>query len=265
MAGTAAPRTLTALLSKPERRPARPAPVTPTWSVTGVEHPVRKPSATPGPAPGKRVSENSLTSTLRRVPPASRRAAALPPEERREALIAATLPLVLEHGTDVSTRLIAEAAGVAEGTIFRVFPSKDDLVEAVVASAYDPSLLVDSLARIDRTAPLTVRLVAAVELVQRRLQRISHLVSALAAHRPQPEALALLVEPDRDLLRCSPQEVARRLRLVTLGLSHPRLVDADPLPAEEIVSMLLDGLRTRPATGAAVQSPAHASLGVPSC
>src|SRR3954449_2147931 len=97
--------------------------------------------------------------------PPSGRAAALPPGERREALIAATLPLVLEHGTEVSTRLIAEAAGVAEGTIFRVFPSKDDLIEAVVASAFDPSSLVEAIGRIDRSLPLDRRLTAAVELM----------------------------------------------------------------------------------------------------
>src|SRR3954453_17076875 len=97
----------------------------------------------------------------------SARAAALPPEERREALIAATLPLVLEHGTDVSTRLIAEAAGVAEGTIFRVFATKDDLIEAAIASAFDPSPLVEALGRVDRTAPLADRLPAAVPPIRR--------------------------------------------------------------------------------------------------
>src|SRR3954449_11565744 len=114
------------------------------------------------------VSEGSLSSMLPRMPPVSGRAAALPPEERREALIAATLPLVLEHGTDVSTRLIAEAAGVAEGTIFRVFPSKDDLIEAVVASAFDPSSLVEAVTQVDRTLPLADRLVAAVRVLSER-------------------------------------------------------------------------------------------------
>jgi AcrR family transcriptional regulator len=213
------------------------------------------------------------------MPGPSRRAAALPPEERREALIAATLPLVLEHGTDVSTRLIAEAAGVAEGTIFRVFPTKDDLVEAAIASAFDPSPLVDALAGVDRTAPLADRLVTAVQLMQERGRRIGHLVHAFAAHRSLPDreqfwrmraaearvvdALALLLEPDREQLRCLPQEAARRLRLITLALSSPRLVDAEPLAAQEIVSMLLDGLRVHPATAA--PSPAPASIGVPSC
>src|SRR4051795_394565 len=112
------------------------------------------------------VSEGSLSSMLRRMAPVSGRAAALPPEERREALIAATLPLVLEHGTDVSTRLIAESAGVAEGTIFRVFPTKDDLIEAAIASAFDPSSLVEAIGRIDRSLPLADRLVEAVRLMQ---------------------------------------------------------------------------------------------------
>src|SRR3954447_11362105 len=136
-------------------------------------------------APG--VSEGSLSSMLPRMAPVSGRAAALPPEERREALIAATLPLVLEHGTDVSTRLIAEAAGVAEGTIFRVFPSKDDLIEAVVASAFDPSSLVDAIGRVERSLPLADRLVAAVELMQVRGRRITGLVHAFAARGTLPD------------------------------------------------------------------------------
>jgi AcrR family transcriptional regulator len=211
------------------------------------------------------------------VPPAPRRASALPPEERREALIAATLPLVLEHGTDISTRLIAEAAGVAEGTIFRVFPSKDDLIEAVVASAFDPSPLVGAIGRIDHSLPLADRLVAAVQLMQERGRRIAGLVHAFAARRSLPDqerawriraaetrvvdALALLLDPDHDQLRCAPSEAARRLRLITLALSSPRLVDTDPLPPAEIVSLLLDGLRRH----ADAQTPAPATMGVPAC
>ena len=209
---------------------------------------------------------------------AARRAAALPPEERREALIAATLPLVLEHGTDVSTRLIAEAAGVAEGTIFRVFPSKDDLIEAVVESAFDPSSLVEAIGRIDESLPLAGRLVAAVALMQERGRRIAGLVHAFAARHTLPhherawrikaaearvvDALAVLLVPDRDQLLCSPTETGRRLRLVTLALSSRHLADTDPLPPEEIVVMFLDGLR-RPTSPAVV--PATTPIGVPAC
>jgi AcrR family transcriptional regulator len=212
------------------------------------------------------------------MPRTAGRAAALPPEERRKALMLAAVPLMLAHGTDVSTREIAEAAGVAEGTIFRVFPTKDDLVEAVVASVLDPSVLVDAIHRVDRSAPLTERLVAAVELMQERGRQVAHFLHAIAARGPAArehnlrgglerlrvvDALAVLIEPDRGQLRCSPTEAARRLRLVTTALSSPRFVADDALPAREVVSLLLDGLRARAEAGA--PRPTTTSIGVPSC
>ena len=212
--------------------------------------------------------------------PPSRRAAALPPEERREALIAATLPLVLEHGTDVSTRLIAEAAGVAEGTIFRVFATKDDLIDAVVASAFDPGEIVAGLRAIDRSAGLENRLVAAVLLHQQRVDRISDLLHAIGrrgrpgATGPGPDsrwaaqeamitdALAEVIEPDGDQLRCSALEAARRLRLISLAMSHPRLTGGHVLAAAEVVSLFLDGMRARPHSPA---DPSRPGIEVPSC
>ena len=59
------------------------------------------------------------------------RAAALPPEERRAAIIDAARPLLIEHGENVTTRQLADAAGIAEGTIFRVFADKDELLSLI--------------------------------------------------------------------------------------------------------------------------------------
>ena len=69
------------------------------------------------------------------TPTKAKRATALPPEERRSMIVAATLPLLLEHGDRVTTRQIAEAARIAEGTIFRAFADKDEIIVAVVEAA----------------------------------------------------------------------------------------------------------------------------------
>ena len=69
----------------------------------------------------------------------SPRASALSPDERRKAIVAALLPLLVERGEDVSTREIAQAAGIAEGTIFRVFPDKKSLLMAAAEEAINPS------------------------------------------------------------------------------------------------------------------------------
>ena len=77
------------------------------------------------------------------------RAAPLPLDERRAALIAATEPLLERFGRDVSTRQIAQAAGVAEGTIFRAFATKEALIDAVIEDAFDTQRTCNELAQID--------------------------------------------------------------------------------------------------------------------
>lgn len=204
------------------------------------------------------------------------RAAALPPAERRADIVAATLPLLMEHGVALTTRQIAEAAGIAEGTIFRVFADKDALIEAVVDAAFDPTPTEAALRQIDRTLPLEARLVEAVDILRRRVANIFQLMSAVGMLQNGPRAgvaklrsqpglgvLAELFEPDRERLRRDPEVAAHLLRGLTLVGTHPALTLDEPMPSAEIVSLVLDGIR-RPSTPAD-PSPAPLDTQDPAC
>jgi AcrR family transcriptional regulator len=198
----------------------------------------------------------------------SGRAPRMAPDARRAAIIAATLPLVLRHGAAVTTRQIAQAAGIAEGTIFRVFPDKESVVQAVVAEAFDPTPTLRELAVVDRELPLRERLTAAVTVLQDRLAGVFGLLNALgwtgppdregrlaAARRPpgaanQPTeinnafraAIVDLVGPDECRLRVPATELAHVLRLLVFSGTHPLIADGHQLEPEQIVAILLDGL-----------------------
>src|SRR3954447_14721236 len=94
------------------------------------------------------------------VPARAGRATPLPPDERRAAILLAVRPVLLERGAGVTSRELAEAAGVAEGTLFRVFTDKATLVREAVLAAVDPADSVPELAAIDRGLPLRQRVTA---------------------------------------------------------------------------------------------------------
>lgn len=177
------------------------------------------------------------------------RATALPAEERRALIVEATHPLLLAHGHAVTTRQIAEAAGIAEGTIFRVFPDKESLITAVIDAALDTATVDAELEAIDPRLPLEDRLVAAVEILRRRMADVLQLRAAVGVFDPRPSAdlgkLASVFEPDREQLRRDPMRAAHLLRGLTIAGTHPALMLDEPLDSEEIVSLLLDGIRVR--------------------
>jgi AcrR family transcriptional regulator len=181
------------------------------------------------------------------------RAAALPLEERRSAIIDATLPLFLERGTALTTREIAQAAGIAEGTIFRVFDDKAALLEAVIEAALDTAPTDAAIGAIDAELAFEDRLVAAVEILRQRVLSVFHVFSAAAGTRraippgrsADLPALTAIFESETERLSSAPADAARVLRGLTFACVHPAFGADEPLTSAEIVAALLDGIRRR--------------------
>ena len=196
------------------------------------------------------------------------RAAAMAPDERRKAIVEATLPLLAQYGAGVTTRQIAEAAGIAEGTIFRVFGDKRALLLAAAEAVMNPpggrEALARTLAGLDgleaRVVVVVERLVARMEqsmLVMMALRAVLMAERAAADElRPGPppfvveanrQLLADLTEvlfaPHADELRVPPARAALVLRSLVFGAWHPGMPFADhPFTPAEVADAILRGV-----------------------
>ena len=177
------------------------------------------------------------------------RAAALPVAERRAAIVAAALPLFLDQGGAVTTREIAHAAGIAEGTIFRVFADKDEIIVAAIEAALDQAPLEAALGAIPPDLGLEASLVSAVVIMQQRVIDVWRLMSSVGTRfhertrRPvaDSDALVRLFAPYRDRLSVEPIAAARLLRALTLSTTHPMLA-GEPQSPGELVQLFLHGV-----------------------
>jgi AcrR family transcriptional regulator len=179
----------------------------------------------------------------------AKRAPALAPDERRAMIVAAAVPLLVEHGDRFTTRQIAEAAGIAEGTIFRVFADKDEIIRAVVEAALDPAPLEAALDAIPERLEFEAHLAAAVEIMQQRVIDVWRVTSSVGARfhdstrRPMADSDALVrfFAANREHLTVEPIVAARLLRALTLSTTHPMLA-GEPKSPVELVQLFLHGV-----------------------
>ncbi len=161
----------------------------------------------------------------------------------------AALPLILANGDKVTTSEIALAAEIAEGTIFRVFANKDELIQAVVDRTLDPTPTEAAIAALDISVGLERAVVEVVKLLQKRFSEVWQLMSKKSGPRfPRPQrpvgelrAGSVLQEFPPTSSRPKPAEAAQLLRGVTLALSHNMFTPV-AAPAERVAERFLHGV-----------------------
>lgn len=194
------------------------------------------------------------------------------PEDRREAIVTATVPLLFTHGVNVTTSQIAKAAGIAEGTVFRAFKDKQELIHTCVRSVLAVDSELELIEQARQANALAERLSWAISAVSGYLDRMWKLMSVLRdsgydphgaqgergehdghdkrrEHRGAPvemqritEAVASLFGPDDDL-RVDPALAARLL----LGLVFTNRMQGNGFSdatadADQLVELYLHGV-----------------------
>jgi AcrR family transcriptional regulator len=179
----------------------------------------------------------------------------------RARLIEATLTVVRDVGyPHASTRAIAQAAGVAEGTIYRHFPDKTALFFAAVMESNAPIIealaalperagqatvernLIDAAVQLaglqDQIMPLELAIAVDPELATQRRRALAAAGGSLPVG--PPEAIAIYLAAEQRLGRVSaevdPSEAAVIILAALFGLAAGRAAGGATLEDAEVTS-----------------------------
>jgi AcrR family transcriptional regulator len=179
-------------------------------------------------------------------------------DERRAMIIDAVIPLLIEHGREVSTRQIADAADIAEGTIFRVFADKDAIFAAAVEKFLDPGMLHERLRAIDPELPLEAKVNDILFQLRGRMTGIFGIMSAVGMQGPpggrrRPDNFSEIIDeilrPDLEQLHVSSDRIGSFLRLVAFASAIPHFNEGREMSTAELAKYITYGIAGHPAEG----------------
>ena len=180
-------------------------------------------------------------------------------EDRRSHIVDSTIPLILERGAEVTTREIADAAGIAEGTVFRAFGDKTELIDACIERVMDPEDTLRVLEGIDPGQALEVKIQQVVMLLHSRVGAVMRFMTALGPrdherhrkagpghHRPPlgevTGVVAALLEPDAPRLRVPVATAVEYVRILVFGTAMPFLSSGAASDPAQLADFILNGI-----------------------
>lgn len=156
---------------------------------------------------------------------------------------------------------MAEAAGIAEGTIFRVFPDKHSVIIEAIKVSMDPAPACDALDRISESTPMDSQLEVAATILLERSVRVATLVGVLRSAHTTPSAppasarrfvatsnaailasLTAIFARHVDALRVPPSRAAAAFRGFIFANAHPMVAPEEQTTPREIVDLVLHGV-----------------------
>ena len=181
------------------------------------------------------------------------RAKPLSPDERRAAIVDAVIPLMREKGRDISTREIAQAAGVAEGTIFRAFGDKESIIQAAIDRLMDPEPLRARLRGIDPDEPTEAKVHQVIQLLRDRLEGFIGFMAAIGMQGPPPGShgqprqdeqwLGIMAQLFReDEIAVPVPALAFYLRMLAFGSAIPVFNEPHQFSVDDLTDFVMHGI-----------------------
>ena len=192
------------------------------------------------------------TTDMPARPPGPMRADA---RRNRDLLLSAALAAFTEHGADdVSLEEIARRAGVGIGTLYRHFPTRQDLLEAVYRDQVE-ALCARAAGLLDEPSPadaLATWLRAMVAFSTTKRSLVTSMLATMDKNSEIFSACSTVIRGAVESLLARAQQADEIRRDVGAGdimrLSHALTVATerapqDPEQAERLLGLMLDGLR----------------------